>query len=146
MGLHAGAAPDPSTGARVTPIHQNTSYVFDDVDHAAALFNLQAFGNIYSRLTNPTVSVLEERLANMEGGSGGTCTSSGHAGQLLTLFALMQPGDTIVASNKLYGGSLTQFGNTIKKFGWKCKFVDVGNLHQVEKALKDPSVKLLFCE
>jgi O-acetylhomoserine (thiol)-lyase len=144
--LHAGAAPDPATGARVTPIVQNTSYVFEDVEHAASLFNLSTFGNIYSRLSNPTVSVLEERLANMEGGRGGTCTSSGHAAQILTLFALMQPGDTIVASNKLYGGSLTQFGKTVKKFNWGCTFVDVGNFEQVETALKDPTARLLFCE
>jgi O-acetylhomoserine (thiol)-lyase len=144
--VHAGAAPDPSTGARVTPIHQNTSYVFDNVDHAASLFNLSTFGNIYSRLSNPTVSALEERLANMEGGRGATCTSSGHAAQIVTLFALMQPGSTIVASNKLYGGSITQFGKTIKKFGWNCIFVDVGKLKEVEEALKDPSVRLLFVE
>eukprot|EP00928_Gymnodinium_smaydae_P011826 TRINITY_DN14327_c0_g3_i1.p1 TRINITY_DN14327_c0_g3~~TRINITY_DN14327_c0_g3_i1.p1 ORF type:complete len:635 (+),score=126.09 TRINITY_DN14327_c0_g3_i1:61-1965(+) len=144
--VHAGAAPDAATGARVTPIYQNSSYVFDGVDHAASLFNLSTFGNIYSRLSNPTVSALEERLANMEGGRGATCTSSGHAAQLLTLFALMQPGRTIVASNKLYGGSLTQFGKTIKKFNWNCVFVDVGDFAQVEAALKDPSVSLLFCE
>jgi len=144
--VHAGAAPDASTGARVTPIVQNTSYVFEDVDHAASLFNLSTFGNIYSRLSNPTVSVLEERLANMEGGRGATCCSSGHSAQILTLFALMQPGDTIVASNKLYGGSLTQFGKTIKKFSWNCTFVDVGDLKQVEAALKDPTARLLFCE
>lgn len=144
--LHAGAAPDPSTGTRVTPIHQNTSYVFEDVDHAASLFNLSTFGNIYSRLSNPTVSVLEERLANMEGGRGATCTASGHAAQILTLFALMQPGSKIVASNKLYGGSLTQFGKTVKKFDWGCIFVDVGDLGQVEEALRDPQARLLFCE
>jgi O-acetylhomoserine (thiol)-lyase len=144
--VHAGAAPDPSTGARVTPIHQNTSYVFDNVDHAASLFNLSTFGNIYSRLSNPTVSALEERLANMEGGRGATCTASGHAAQLVTLFALMQPGSTVVASNKLYGGSITQFGKTIKKFGWNCTFVDVGKLEEVEIALKDPSARLLFVE
>merc|ERR1719199_1937402 len=136
--IHAGAAPDPSTGARVTPIFQNTSYVFEDVNHAASLFNLSTFGHIYSRLSNPTVSALEERLANMEGGVGTTCTSSGHAAQMVTLFALMQPGTTIVSSNKLYGGSITQFGKTIKKFGWNCTFVDVGNLEQVEEALQDP--------
>ena len=144
--LHAGAAPDSSTGARVTPIHQNTSYVFEDVDHAASLFNLSTFGNIYSRLGNPTVSVLEERLANMEGGRGATCTASGHAAQILTLFALMGPGDTLIASNKLYGGSLTQFGKTILKFGWNCTFVDVGDVAAVESALTDPSARLLFCE
>ncbi len=99
--IHAGARPDPTTGARSTPIYQTTSYVFDDVDHAANLFNLSTFGNIYSRLSNPTVAVLEERIATLEGGRGGTCTASGHAAQLLTLFTLMQPGDKLVASNKL---------------------------------------------
>jgi len=144
--VHAGAAPDPSTGARVVPIYQNTSYVFDGIDHAASLFNLSTFGNIYSRISNPTVAALEERLANMEGGRGATCTSSGHAAQMLALFCLMQPGDTIVASNKLYGGSITQFGKTIKKFNWKCTFVDVGNLEEVKVALADPSARLLFVE
>jgi len=144
--VHPGAAPDASTGARVTPIFQNTSYVFEDVDHAASLFNLSTFGNIYSRLTNPTVSVLEERIANLEGGRGATCTSSGHAAQIVTLFCLMQPGDRIVASNKLYGGSITQFGKTIKKFNWECTFVDVDNLAQVRQAVKEPKVKLLFAE
>uniref|UniRef100_A0A7S1RG01 CoA-binding domain-containing protein n=1 Tax=Alexandrium catenella TaxID=2925 RepID=A0A7S1RG01_ALECA len=144
--IHAGAAPDASTGARVTPIYQNTSYVFEDVDHAASLFNLSTFGNIYSRLTNPTVAVLEERVASLEGGRGATGTSSGHAAQLVALFCLMQPGDRIVASNKLYGGSITQFGKTIKKFNWECTFVDVDDHEQVRKALQDPSVRLLFAE
>ena len=108
--IHAGAQPDPVTGARNTPIYQSTSYVFDDVDHAADLFNLQSFGNIYARLSNPTTAVLEERLAALEGGRGATCTASGHAAQLLALFALMGPGDKMVASNRLYGGSITQFG------------------------------------
>jgi O-acetylhomoserine (thiol)-lyase len=144
--IHAGAAPDPSTGARVTPIYQNTSYVFEDIDQAASLFNLSTFGNIYSRLTNPTVAALEERLANLEGGRGTCCTSSGHAAQLVTLFCLMQPGTRIVASNKLYGGSITQFGKTIKKFNWECTFVDVDDLAQVRVAMSDPSVRLLFVE
>lgn len=144
--IHAGASPDPTTGARVTPIFQNTSYVFKDVDHAASLFNLSTFGNIYSRLTNPTVSALEERIASMEGGKGATCVSSGHAAQIMTLFCLMQPGDRLVASNKLYGGSITQFGKTIKKFGWDCTFVDVDDLEQVKQAVKDPAVRLLFAE
>jgi len=144
--IHAGAAPDPSSGARVTPIYQNTSYVFEDVDQAASLFNLSTFGNIYSRLTNPTVAALEERIANLEGGRGATCTSSGHAAQIVALFCLMQPGDRIVASNKLYGGSITQFGKTIKKFNWDCTFVNVDDLAQVQDAVKDPSVRLLFAE
>lgn len=116
--IHAGAAPDPTTGARSTPIHQTTAYVFDDADHAASLFNLQTFGNIYSRLSNPTVSVLEERIANLEGGVGATCTASGHSAQFLAIFTLMQPGDKLVASNRLYGGSITQLGKTINKFDW----------------------------
>lgn len=101
--IHAGASPEPVTGARSTPIFQTTAYVFDDVEHAASLFNLSTFGNIYSRLSNPTTAVLEERLASLEGGRGTTCTASGHSAQLLALFALMSPGDTLIASNQLYG-------------------------------------------
>src|SRR5512139_3695753 len=106
--VHAGAQPDPVTGARQTPIYQNTSYVFHDADHAASLFNLQTFGFIYTRLHNPTVSVLEERLANLEGGRGAACAASGHAAQLLAFFTLLEPGDEIVAATRLYGGSVTQ--------------------------------------
>ena len=102
--IHAGAAPDPTTGARTTPIYQTTASVFDDVDHAASLFNLQTFGYIYSRLTNPTVAALEERVASLEGGRGAVAASSGHAAQLLAFFAFMEPGAEFVASNKLYGG------------------------------------------
>src|ERR687884_1358154 len=120
--VHAGASPDPTTGARATPIYQTTAYVFDDVDHAASLFNLQRPGFIYSRLTNPTVSVLEERVAALEGGRGATACASGHAAQLLTFFAFMEPGDEFLSSNKLYGGSITQFGRTFKKFGWNAIF------------------------
>src|SRR5215217_402673 len=108
LAIHAGASPDPTTGARATPIYQTTSFVFDDVDHAAALFNLQQFGNIYSRLTNPTVSVLEERIAALEGGTAACCTASGHAAQFLTFLNLLQPGDNVVSSSKLYGGSIAQ--------------------------------------
>ena len=134
------------SGARSTPIYQTTAYVFDDADHAASLFNLQTFGNIYSRLSNPTVSVLEERIANLEGGRGTTCTASGHSAQLLCLFALMQPGDKVVSSNKLYGGSITQLGKTIKKFGWDCEFVDVDDEEAVRKAVAQPNVKCLWAE
>src|ERR687891_680797 len=98
LAIHAGAAPDPTTGARATPIYQTTAFVFDDADHAAALFNLQRFGNIYSRLTNPTVSVLEERVAALEGGTAGCCTASGHAAQLVIFLSLLTPGDNVVAS------------------------------------------------
>ena len=110
--VHAGAQPEPMTGARQTPIFQTTSYVFHDADHAASLFNLQTFGFIYSRLANPTVAVLEERIASLEGGRGATCCATGHAAQILAFFPLMRPGDSFVASNKLYGGSITQFGKT----------------------------------
>ena len=113
--IHAGAAPDPTTGARSTPIYQTTAYVFDDVDHAASLFNLHNFGYIYSRLTNPTVAVLEERIAALEGGRAAVAAASGHAAQFLTFFTLMEPGDEFVASRNLYGGSLTQFGLSFKK-------------------------------
>ncbi len=124
LAVHAGGAPDPATGARQTPVYQTTSFVFDDADHAASLFNLQVPGFIYSRLTNPTVSVLEERCAALEGGVGSTATASGHAAQILALFPLMQPGDEIVAANKLYGGSINQMGHSYRKFGWSAKFVD----------------------
>jgi O-acetylhomoserine (thiol)-lyase len=117
LAIHAGAAPDPTTGARATPIYQTTSFVFDDVDHAASLFNLQRFGNIYSRITNPTVSVLEERIAALEGGTAACAVASGHAAQLVALLNLMEPGDEIIASTRLYGGSITQFGETFPKFG-----------------------------
>ena len=130
--IHAGARPDPATGARQTPIYQTTAYVFRDADHAAALFNLQEVGYIYSRLTNPTVAVLQERIATMEGGAGAVCCSSGHAAQILALFPLMQPGCNLVASTRLYGGTVQQFTNTIRKFGWSAKFVDTDDLDAVK--------------
>ena len=145
LSVHAGASPDPVTGARMTPIYQTTSYVFDDVDHAASLFNLQTPGFIYSRLTNPTVAVLEERMATLEGGRGGTATSSGHAAQILALFPLMGPGDDFVASNKLYGGSINQFGNAIRKFGWNVTFVDPDNVENFRQAI-GPRTKAVFLE
>lgn len=143
--LHAGAQPDPVTGARQTPIYLSSAYVFHDVDHAASLFNLQTFGFIYSRLTNPTVAVLEERLASLEGGRGATCTASGHAAQILSLFPLMEPGARFVASNRLYGGSITQFGKTFKKFGWICDFVDVDDLDAVKRVVNQET-RAIFCE
>ncbi len=143
--IHAGSQPEPVTGARQTPIFQNTSYVFHDVDNAASLFNLQTFGFIYSRLTNPTVAVLEERLASLEGGRGATCCASGHAAQILTFFAFMEPGDQFIASNRLYGGSITQFGKTFKKFGWHAVFVDVDELETVRRAIT-PECKAIFVE
>ncbi len=145
LSIHAGASPDPVTGARMTPIYQTTSFVFDDADHAASLFNLQVPGFIYSRLTNPTVSVLEERIATLEGGRGATATASGHAAQILALFPLMGPGDDFVASNKLYGGSINQFGHAIAKFGWKAKFVDPDDAENVRAAI-GPRTKAVFIE
>ena len=122
--IHAGATPDPVTKARVTPIYQTSSYVFDDSDHAAALFNLEASGNIYSRLGNPTSGVLEARLATLEGGIGALAVASGHAAQLLVFHTLMEPGCNIVASRKLYGGSITQLSQSFKRMGWGVTFVE----------------------
>ena len=143
--IHAGAAPDPVTGARSTPIYQTTSYVFDDVDHAASLFNLHNFGYIYSRLTNPTVAVLEERVASLEGGRAALAAASGHAAQFVIFFTLMEPGDEFIASRNLYGGSLTQFGLSFKKLGWKCHFVDPTEPENFRRALT-PRVKAIFLE
>jgi O-acetylhomoserine (thiol)-lyase len=143
--IHAGARPDPATGARQTPIYQSTAYVFRDADHAAALFNLQEVGYIYSRLTNPTVAVLQERIATLEGGQGAVCCSSGHAAQIMALFPLMAPGRNIVASTRLYGGTITQFSQTIKRFGWSAKFVDFDDLDAVEAAI-DGDTRAVFCE
>src|SRR5690349_5249253 len=143
--IHAGAAPDPVTGARSTPIYQTTSYVFDDVDHAASLFNLHNFGYIYSRLNNPTVAVLEERVASLEGGRAALAAASGHAAQFLIFFTLMEPGDDFVASRNLYGGSLTQFGLSFKKLGWQCHFVDPTEPENFRKALT-PRTRAIFVE
>src|SRR5271168_1477048 len=143
--IHAGAAPDPTTGARSTPIYQTTAYVFDDVVHAASLFNLHNFGYIYSRLTNPTVAVLEERVASLEGGRAAVAAASGHAAQFLIFFTLMQPGDEFIASRNLYGGSLTQFGLSFKKLGWTCHFVDPTDPENFRRALT-PKCKAIFLE
>jgi len=143
--IHAGSQPDPITGARNTPIYQTTSYVFDDVDHAADLFNLQTFGFIYSRLTNPTVAVLEERLANLENGRASVCAASGHAAQFLAFFSLLEPGDEFIASRNLYGGSITQFGVSFKRLGWHCHFVDPTDPENFREALT-PKTKAIFIE
>ena len=142
---HAGARPDATTGARATPIYQTTSYVFDDVDHAASLFNLQTFGYIYSRLTNPTVAVLEERIANLEDGRAAVACASGHAAQFLAFFTLLEPGDHIVASRYLYGGSVTQFTKSFAKLGWNATLVEPANSAEVEAAI-GPTTKALFVE
>ncbi len=143
--VHAGARPDPATGARQVPIYQTTAYVFRDADHAAALFNLQEVGYIYSRLTNPTVAALQERIATLEGGVGAVCCSSGHAAQIMALFPLMAPGRNVVASTRLYGGTVTQFAQTIKRFGWSATFVDFDDLDAVKAAINDDT-RAVFCE
>jgi len=143
--IHAGSQPDPATGARQVPIYQNTAYVFRDADHAARLFNLQEVGYIYSRLTNPTVSALQERVATLEGGVGGIGCSSGHAAQILALFPMMGPGDNIVVSTRLYGGTVTQFSNSIKRFGWSATFVDFDDIDGI-RAAADEKTKAVFCE
>ena len=143
--IHAGARPDPATGARQVPIYQTTAYVFRDADHAAALFNLQEVGYIYSRLTNPTVAALGERLAALEGGVGAICTSSGHAAQIMALYPLMGPGKNIVSSTRLYGGTITQFTQVFKRFGWSTNFVDTDDLAAVEAAI-DENTRAIFCE
>ncbi len=145
LAVHAGGAPDPATGARQTPIYQTTSFVFDDADHAAALFNLQQPGFIYSRLTNPTVSVLEERIAALEGGVGATATASGHAAQILALFPLMSPGAEVIASKKLYGGSLNQMGHSYRKFGWNAVFVEPEAPANFRRAVTDKT-RAIFIE
>lgn len=145
LAIHAGAKPDPATGARATPIYQTTAYVFDDVDHAASLFGLKAFGNIYTRIMNPTQAVLEERVAALEGGTAALATASGHAAQLLVFHALMQPGDNFVAARKLYGGSINQFGHSFKNFGWEVRWGDTDDLATFEAAIDDRT-KAIYVE
>src|SRR5258708_10694792 len=118
LAVHAGSQPDPTTGARATPIYQTTSFVFEDVDHAASLFGLQAFGNIYTRIGNPTTAVLEERVAALEGGTAGLAVASGHAAQVIVMHCLMQPGEEFVASKKLYRGSINQLNHAFNNFCW----------------------------
>ena len=145
LAIHAGAQPDPTTGARATPIYQTTSFVFDDVDHAASLFGLQAFGNIYTRIGNPTNAVLEERIAALEGGTAGLAVASGHAAQVLVFHCLMKPGDEFVASRKLYGGSINQFNHAFKNFGWNVSWADPDDLGSFERAVS-PKTKAIFIE
>ncbi|MDE2374629.1 MAG: PLP-dependent transferase, partial [Hyphomicrobiales bacterium] len=135
LAVHAGAQPDPTTGARATPIYQTTSYVFESVDHAASLFGLQTFGNIYTRIGNPTTAVLEERVAALEGGTAGLATASGHAAQILVFHCLLQPGDEFVASKKLYGGSINQFTHAFKNFGWNVVWADPDDISSFERAI-----------
>src|ERR1700678_666491 len=113
--VHAGHVPDSNTGARAVPIYQTTSYVFDNADQAAQLFELKQYGNIYTRISNPTTAVFEERMASLEGATGALCVASGMAAQFITVMTLLSPGDEIVASAHLYGGTVTQFTHTLKK-------------------------------
>src|ERR1041385_245413 len=145
LAVHAGAQPDPTTGARVTPIYQTTSFVFNDADHAASLFGLQAFGNIYTRITNPTTAVLEERVAALEGGTAATAVASGHAAQVVALQQLLMPGDEFVAARKLYGGSINQFTHAFKSFGWNVVWADPDDIGSFERAVS-PHTKAIFIE
>ena len=145
LALHAGAAPDPATGARVTPIYQTTAYVFQDVKHASDLFALRAFGNIYTRIMNPTQSVLEAKAAALEGGTAALAVASGHAAQLLVFHTMMQPGDEFVAVRQLYGGSINQFNHSFKSFGWHVVWADAEDIGSIEKAMS-PKTKAIFIE
>src|SRR5215813_3412263 len=145
LAVHAGAAPDPSTGARVTPIYQTTSYVFNDVDHAAALFGLEAFGNIYTRIGGPTQSVLEQRVAALEGGTAALAVASGHAAQAVVFHTLLEPGDEFVAGRQLYGGSINQFNHAFQKFDWRVRWADATDPASFEKAIT-AKTKAIFCE
>jgi O-acetylhomoserine (thiol)-lyase len=145
LAIHAGAQPDPATGARATPIYQTTSYIFDDVEHAAALFNLETFGNIYTRITNPTQAVLEERVAALEGGTAGLAVASGHAAQMLVFHTLLEAGDEFVAARQLYGGSINQFTQSFAKCGWTVRFADTTDASSFRAALT-PKTKAIFCE
>lgn len=145
LAVHAGAKPDPATGARATPIYQTTSFVFDDADHAASLFGLKAFGNIYTRIMNPTQAVLEERVAALEGGTAALATASGHAAQMLVFHNLMRPGENFVAANKLYGGSINQFGHAFQNFGWNVRWADANDPATFEAQIDDKT-KAIFIE
>ncbi len=145
LAIHAGAQPDPATGARATPIYQTTSFVFDDIEHAAALFNLETFGNIYTRITNPTQAVLEGRVAALEGGTAGLAVASGHAAQALVFHTLLEPGDEFVAARQLYGGSINQFTHSFKKCDWQVRWADTTDPQSFRAALT-PKTKAIFVE
>ena len=143
--IHAGCEPDPTTKARITPIYQTASYVFDSPEHAANLFSLAEFGNIYSRIMNPTNDALEKKIAALEGGVGALGVASGHAAQLIAFHTLMEPGCNIVAAKKLYGGSLNQLGESFRKFGWETRFVDADDASNVAAAIDDKT-RCVFIE
>ncbi len=143
--LHAGQIPDPATGARAVPIYQTTSYVFDSAEHAASLFNLQTFGNVYARLSNPTVAVFEERVAALEGGRAGIAAASGMAAEMVAMLTLCGQGDHIVAASTLYGGTYSQFAVTFERFGISCTFVEPDDPENFRRALQ-PNTKAVFAE
>ena len=145
LALHAGQSPDPATGSRAVPIYQTTSYVFRDTEHAASLFNMERAGHVYSRISNPTVAVLEERVAALEGGVGAIATASGQAALHLAVATLMGAGDHIVASGSLYGGSHNLLGYTLKRFGIETTFINPRDLDGWKKAIR-PNTRLLFGE
>jgi O-acetylhomoserine (thiol)-lyase len=145
LALHAGTAPDPATGARITPIYQTTAYVFNDVQHAADLFALRAFGNIYTRIMNPTQGALEGKVTALEGGTAALAVASGHSAQLLAFHTIMQPGDEFIAVRQLYGGSINQFSHSFKSFGWHVVWADADDMSSIEKALS-PRTKAIFIE
>ncbi len=145
LAIHAGGAPDSATGARITPIYQTTAFVFNDVQHASDLFALRAFGNIYTRIMNPTQSVLEGKIAALEGGTAALSVASGHAAQLLVFHTMMQPGDEFIASRQLYGGSINQFNQSFKSFGWHVVWADADDISSFEKAIS-PKTKAIFVE
>lgn len=145
LAVHAGQRPDPTTGARAMPIYQTTSYVFEDTDHAAELFALQRFGNIYTRIMNPTTAAFEERIGALEGGVGGLAVSSGQAAQYIALVSLLGPGDQIVSSSALYGGTYTQFDITLRRWGVDVVFVDPSNPENFRRAIT-PKTRAVYGE
>ncbi len=145
LAVHAGAAPDPATGARITPIYQTTSFVFRDADHAANLFGLQEFGNIYTRIMNPTQGVLEARIAALEGGAAALAVASGHAAQLLVFHTLLEPGDEFIAARQLYGGSVNQFNHGFRKFDWRVAWADATRPETFAAAIT-PRTRAIFVE
>src|SRR3954471_10407126 len=145
LALHGGAAPDPATGARAVPIHLTTSFVFESTDHAAALFNLERSGHVYSRISNPTNAVLEQRVAALENGIGAIATASGQAALHLSIATLMGAGSHIVASSALYGGSQNLLHYTMRRFGIETTFVKPGDIDGWKAAIR-PDTKLLFGE
>jgi O-acetylhomoserine (thiol)-lyase len=145
LSVHAGQAPDPATGARVTPIYQTTAYVFNDAQHAADLFALRVFGNVYTRIMNPTQAALEAKVAALEGGTAALAVASGHGAQLLIFHTLMMPGDEFVAARQLYGGSINQFNHSFKSFGWNVVWADGNDPSSFEKAIT-PKTKAIFVE